>query len=330
MSDDWKSSLGYRLDAAEEFILRIDRHPRRMLLHQIATGHATVGHQTRGHHARPFRLDMPRLREGVVAMTDDLRLRNDLATVLRAIVDLYGNLEDEAAHRYASKDMPGGDALVMLGPAANLAAWENQIDTAERLYFEGRAAWIELDDLDTDPAPPLLVLASWVDIIREERGQPTDLRATVKREADYLVRSLDWIVENFLPVDELARDLSALRGRLEAVLKDGTRFDTSATACFKDDDEAETGRCGGQLVRRTLQRRDCLHVARAIDMSKGAADPVIVLRRMLLAFPEDEAEHKRCDQGGRDDVYRCRKCEKFYTESEYWLAVREHYERQAG
>jgi hypothetical protein len=52
--------------------------------------------------------------------------------------------------------------------------------------------------------------------------------------------------------------------------------------------------------------------------------------RELLSHAEYATAHKGCDQGGRDDVYRCRRCGRYYTTSEYWLAVKDHYERQAG
>lgn len=264
-------------------------------------------------------------------------LRLNIAQDLREVKQLCLELRVEAWHRSADKVMPGGDALVMIGPVANMGDWEERVAYAEFRYFADRADWVELDDDDTDPEPPLLLLAHWEDLVRAERGTPTDLRATIERAADYLYDSLDWMLSfdeygdaRFLAVDDFARRLSQMRARLEAVLKEGTRFDTSAAACFKDDKESPTNRCGGKLMRRTLQRRDCKHVERALLMAKGKADPVEVLRQMLMAFPEDEAEHKTCDQGGRDDVYRCYKCHGFYTEEEYWLAVREHYERQAG
>lgn len=266
-------------------------------------------------------------------------LRNAIARDLREIVDLWGSLFDEAVNRADDRSqIPGGDAMVMLGPAANYLRWEDQIDEAERLYFEGLAGWIELSDEDSDPAPPLLVLGKWDEIVRTERGQIGLERITVESSARFLSKSLDWICGEdltgrpyFMPAEDMARDLAALRSRLEAVLHDGIRHDSSAAACFKDVGTVDEPKvCGGQLVRRTLDRRDCPHVERALRMAKGKADPVEVLRQTLIAFPEDEAAHRRCDQGGRDDVYRCNRCRGFYTEAEYWLAVRTHYERQAG
>jgi hypothetical protein len=273
-------------------------------------------------------------------MTEDLRLR--IAQELTTIVSLYDDLHAEAENRASDQSyIPGGDAEVMLGPAARYSEWERQIDEAERAYFAdetGDVQWLEIADQDSDAPAVLLVLGMWEERVRMAMDRPSDLRMTVTRAADFLRSTLDWTTgsdpggrANFPDAWAMSVDLSDLRTRLEAVLHDGIRHDHSAAACFRDDqDNTETGKCGGRLVRRTLNRRDCIHVARAIDMAKGKSDPVGILRRTLMAFPEDEEEHKRCDQGGRDDIYRCQKCGGYYTEAEYWLAVREHYERQAG
>lgn len=167
-----------------------------------------------------------------------LRLRVAIARDLTDIVTLYANLEDEATHRYASKEFPGGDALVMLGPVANLEAW-NYRQLSELM---GRThAGIVLDERSGDPTPPLLILAGWVDVIREERNQPTDLRATIKREADYIRGSLDWLIStdehgdaSFLAIDELARDLHQVTRQLEDVLHDGIRPETTRVTCTMD------------------------------------------------------------------------------------------------
>ena len=156
-------------------------------------------------------------------MTD---LRISIPRDLRAIKSLHASLATEIYFQAHNKDLPGGDAMVMLGPAANLEAWEWQVESAELAFFAGnRDDWLDLDDQDSDPAPALLVLAYWEDKVRDERGNPTDLRATVERAADYMLGQLDWLVTVYLEVEELARDLRRLRARLEAVLKDGIRLD---------------------------------------------------------------------------------------------------------
>ena len=167
-------------------------------------------------------------------MSEDLGL--SIAQSLTAIVILYRDLEDEALHRFADKDIPGGDALVMLGPVANMEAY-NYRQLSELM---GRTnAKAGYDDPDTDDAPPLLVLASWHDVVRQERGLPdATKRATITREADGIRASIDWMLaqdergtQNFMPADELAKDLKRVIYRLERILKAGEREDRIRAEC---------------------------------------------------------------------------------------------------
>lgn len=254
------------------------------------------------------------------------KVRLAVARDLSAIVEMCGRLDEEAVEHPDDREMPGGEALNLAGPAASLEAWENRFGTAERI---GRDTGYGSDQ--ESPLHPLIVVGDWSEKVRHERGDATDLRNTVPRAADYLRSHLDWIIEEFNDAPAMAHELRACVSMLENVLNDGTRNDASATACFKDVGHVDDPRfCGGQLVRRTLLRRDCEHVARAIDMAKGISDPVMVLRQTLIAFPEDEKAHQGCDQGGRDDIYRCRDCDGYYTEAEYWLAVKQQHEKEAG
>lgn len=151
-----------------------------------------------------------------------------IAQNLRAIEDMYDRLGDELA--YAGVD---ADAMTYLGPVANLEAWEHRYEAAEARGLLSDQAW---DDYASDQDAewhPLAVLSSWVDIVRDERDQPTDLKATVKREADYLRKAAPWMFQanehtgiNFPPVDALMNDLQRVKTVLENVLKDGVRHDT--------------------------------------------------------------------------------------------------------
>lgn len=165
-------------------------------------------------------------------MTTDLRL--PIGSNLSRIISLCRNLEDEAAHRFADKDLPGGAALVMLGPVANLEAF-NYRQLSEIMGRTGNYG-DEVDFPDTDPVPPLLVLAGWADVVAGERGDDRSrVRATIDSEVDYLRSVIDWIIgENadhepyFLPAHELHLDLKRVVSSLEAVLKDGIRIDRGA------------------------------------------------------------------------------------------------------
>lgn len=277
-------------------------------------------------------------------VTDQVRAARNL----REIVRLDGHLRAQVYFAAVNRDVSNLDALNYFGPAANPEAWENVYQTATDTAARDDVKFIEYADDQVGRHHPLFVLASWSDIIRDQRDEPTDLRATVKREADYIGEHLDWIYgddghsePNFWANDELSDDLSKCRATLEGVLKDGVRHDTSAAACFNDDAESDTGKCGGQLIRRTLKRDGCEHETLRRQVAEWAARPErkgerehpgVTMEFVRALNPAVFADHVRgeCDLGGRDDVYQCRKCHRRYDEAGYWLAVMEHYERQAG
>lgn len=156
----------------------------------------------------------------------DLRL--SIGSALSSIESLCRDLQAEAEARYADKLFPGGLAMVMLGPVANIEAFNyRQLSEMMGRTDGGSGA----DDLEDDPAPPLLVLAGWVDVVKGERGEASNDRATIPREIAYLRSAIDWICGTnsddepyFLASDELDRSLRTLKYQLEAVLKDGTRL----------------------------------------------------------------------------------------------------------
>lgn len=174
-------------------------------------------------------------------MSTDLAL--DIAQSLTAITILVRDLEGEALSRYADKDMPGGEALVMIAPVANMEAY-NYRQLSE--LFGRTNAKDGYEDPDIDAAPPLLVLADWHEQIRKARGLPAATkRATILREADGIRASIDWMlaenedgIPNFMPADELAQALADLEKRLERILKAGDQVDRGAP-CMT---------CGGLLI----------------------------------------------------------------------------------
>ncbi|MDQ3485387.1 MAG: hypothetical protein M3445_08265 [Actinomycetota bacterium] len=79
---------------------------------------------------------------------------------------------------------------------------------------------------------PLVVLGTWDMEWREEFDQPTDLRITVRRAADYLTGQLDHAARHHPAFDEMAADVRRCARRLEDVLHDGERDETGAP-CLK-------------------------------------------------------------------------------------------------
>jgi hypothetical protein len=155
---------------------------------------------------------------------------------LTLIKDMFNALREEAETRHSDHEFPGGDAMVMLGPGADVEAFGYvQISAMVGRINEDDVVLPEKRDLE----PPLSFLASWTDIIRDQRDQPTDLAATIDREIDYLRKSIDWMFSHdpegqphFIQVDELANGLSHVRRRLEDILKDGSRAEFTRVNCI--------------------------------------------------------------------------------------------------
>lgn len=195
-------------------------------------------------------------------MSDDRRwnpdkVRVDVSRDLRAIVELFGDLPEHAE----SEGDPTGEAVMLLGNVGNVEAFGYRIDAAKDTSHA--ADQVELD--------ALFVLATWEDAIREERDQPTDLRATVPRAADYLRESLTWALSNdeygnltFLGIDQMQTDLAKVRSHLENVLKAGDRSDRGApclqcgTALVKDWGDCDE-ECAREVVKARAEDREPEH-----------------------------------------------------------------------
>lgn len=195
--------------------------------------------------------------------------------------------------RSHERPLPGGDLLVMLSDGS-----------------EGRS---EPDALfQDDPESLTYMLGSWEDDWRQIRGESAaPAKATIANTADYLNERLGWAAQHHPAFDEFATQLSKAVSALESGLRSGDRVERGVP-CRE---------CGERLIRRALPKRDCAHTRKARLMASDQ-DETVILRQVLLAYPEDAVEHARCDQGGYSDNYECRTCGQTYTQAEYWLAVR--------
>jgi len=157
---------------------------------------------------------------------DEVRLQ--VAIDLKEVLRLYGGLRVEAVNRAGDPEMPGGAAMVMLGPGANVEAFGYMQLSA----IFGRIHEKAVEEvLKSDIEPPLSFLASWVDLMREARGQDsTKDTASIEGEVRYLFGALEWMTSTdefgtpwYLPVEDFASRLSQVRYALETVLRDGER-----------------------------------------------------------------------------------------------------------
>ncbi len=175
-----------------------------------------------------------------MSMFNEDEVRVQVAIDLKEVARLYGRLRVEAINRAGDPDMPGGAAMVMLGPGADVEAFG---------YMQLSAIFGRIDDeaveevLKSDIETPLAFLASWTDIVRKERGQePSQARATIEGEVKYLAGATDWMLSTnefgepwFLAVEDFASGLSKVRYALETVLREGERPTRINAECHRCD-----------------------------------------------------------------------------------------------
>ncbi|HET7326966.1 MAG TPA: hypothetical protein VFJ14_06720 [Nocardioidaceae bacterium] len=157
-----------------------------------------------------------------------------VATNLTAIVALAEVLDVEAIRRANDRLMPGGHATVALAGVANLEAWANLVDTAERYALDHDDQPPESDDADWEP--PLQTLLFWSEDLRRVHDQefeptPHRPRPTIASEANFIRWQLDWMWDNERKWDDFATDIRDTRTRLENLLRAGVRPDRSRVVC---------------------------------------------------------------------------------------------------
>lgn len=168
-------------------------------------------------------------------MTDHDRAVTAVARDLSAIVELHDRLLTQAVHQARARDMPGGEAMVMLATVASPEAWAHRVDAAERAATDPDSRsyghWPDLAH-EIDRTPPLQLLLFWSEQWRYDREATIDLRPTVATEAAFIRQCLDWAWEREPHWDDFARDVAQARSRLEGLLRAGTRPERTTVRCI--------------------------------------------------------------------------------------------------
>lgn len=260
---------------------------------------------------------------------------------LTEVVELYAVLPDQLGHpapQVYDRDgrssgdeqpIPGGAALVLLGPGSNGTAARKLTSKEQAEGATGREHGVDNDD--RDPVSVAHTLGSWEDTWRHARGEPANPEpATVTAAAGYLDRHLTWAARSFAgePLLEFAHDLRWLRAVLRAATGQAGGPLRAPARCF---------RCGqDELVRRSRKPDQC----GCGDQRPGfelltlvAGNPPIAVR-MTPADVEARHEawartHAKHDQGGLADTWVCGHCGHWYDQGRYYLAVSER-ARQAA
>lgn len=169
---------------------------------------------------------------------DPARERVRIAQDLTAIEDMFARLGQEAINRAGDPDIPGGAAMVLLGPGADIEAF----GYAQMSELMGRTSGRTELALRSDVEPPLSFLASWADIVRSERGQvPSTEKARIGDEVRYLRSALDWMLSEgdegpvFIEVEDFSRQLHRVRRTMESVLRDGDHPEKINARCRECD-----------------------------------------------------------------------------------------------
>lgn len=241
----------------------------------------------------------------------------DVAAHLTAIVEVAERLEEQALSAANDQLMPGGLAMVALGPVANLEAVGWKLDTAEQTAIaqalrEGRdprRANVDVAD-DDDWEPPLQTLLFWSEDLRREHGQefeptPGRMYPTIVSEANFIRWGLDWLWENEPHWDDFAEDIAAARARLDDLLAEGLRA-KAGVPCL-------SAECEGALLIQPVANRREHHVCDGHEHGDGK----------VCGWP-----HRRCphDRGGLRDTWKCPRCERRYEAEDYRRAVAQsHY-----
>lgn len=141
------------------------------------------------------------------------------ARIKQLLEDIHGlwlHLPEEAlAHPVG--EIPGGSALVILGPGSR-----------------GRYDAL-LGDEATDADPPALAyeLGQWEDVWRQDHGHPAArLPMSVSAAVGYLAGNLSWAAQWHPAFDEFAADLRRLRSAMASVMQVGRRNQRSEATCL--------------------------------------------------------------------------------------------------
>lgn len=173
------------------------------------------------------------------------KTRVELARLLRDIPNLCLELHWEARAKHSDRLFPGGRPLDMMAPASSSSRWEETYDRVEAIRWDEGVVWDRVDyapdQMAEDEHHPLYVLSSWVDVIREERDQPTGLKPTISRCVDYLKGSIDWCLRidehgdvQWLAIDQMMSELADVKRAMENVLIEGLRAERTRVTCTRE------------------------------------------------------------------------------------------------
>lgn len=142
-----------------------------------------------------------------------------VAIDLTHIQELHLHLRSQAIHKANHREMPGGEAMVALGPVANREAWEHKQETSERTGLH-----LTAPELEDEHETPTQLVFWWSERWRRELGAEYDAQTpSLVSELNFLRWNLAWGAANETHWHKFADDIRTARVRLETILHDGQR-----------------------------------------------------------------------------------------------------------
>ncbi|MFT3871079.1 MAG: hypothetical protein QM714_02755 [Nocardioides sp.] len=182
-------------------------------------------------------------------------------------------LSDRALDLADDPHIPGGDAMVNLAPAANLEAWQHQVETDERLELAKlrHAPYTSAADEDPDESwPAYQTLRYWSEDWRRDLEQPDIELPTIATETRFLGRLIDWAWSTEPHFEEFAADIHAARVKLENVVRDGIRETRSRVLCDRCNHPKRLIRKYGKRDREDTWKAPCCKAVLTADEAKRA------------------------------------------------------------
>lgn len=163
-----------------------------------------------------------------------------VARDLREVLRCYDELRDQAISDGDNPTIPGGQAMVALGPVANIEAWGHLYDTTWRLADHPdesrRRIYTSEPDEDSDEAwGAYQVIEYWAERWRRARDAEYDgLRTTMLNQTSYVRESLTWARDHEPEWARFTEDIRTARLRIENVVSAGRRAERSRVRCDRD------------------------------------------------------------------------------------------------
>lgn len=145
-----------------------------------------------------------------------------VARILREIETLFEALLAQAIHKASAhidgSSLPGGDAMIALGPVANREAWENMQETSERTGLKLTAPELE-DERET----PLQRILYWSERWRRHHGAEYGQTPNLSTEVSFIRWNLEWATVHEPQWQQFAADMAQAQADLETILNAGRR-----------------------------------------------------------------------------------------------------------